>query len=32
VVMENGRVAGRGTHAELIARYGRYAGWCARMR
>ena len=31
VVMENGRVADRGTHAELIARNGRYAGWCARM-
>jgi len=31
VVMESGRVADRGTHAELRARNRRYAGWCARM-
>ena len=31
VVMENGRVADRGTHAELLARNSRYASWCARM-
>jgi ABC-type multidrug transport system fused ATPase/permease subunit len=31
VVMENGRVADRGTHAELLARHRRYAGWYARM-
>lgn len=32
VVMESGRVADRGTHAELFARDPRYASWCARMR
>ncbi len=32
VVMEDGRVADRGAHAELRARNRRYAGWCARMR
>jgi ATP-binding cassette subfamily C protein CydC len=31
VVMENGRVADRGTHGELLARHRRYAGWYARM-
>jgi len=31
VVMENGWVADRGTHAELLARNRRYAGWFARM-
>jgi ATP-binding cassette subfamily C protein CydC len=31
VEMENGRVADRGTHAELLARNSRYASWCARM-
>jgi len=31
VVMENGRVTDRGTHAELLARNSRYASWCARM-
>ena len=31
VVMENGRVADRGTHAELLVRNARYASWCARM-
>jgi len=31
VVMENGRMADRGTHAELLARHRRYAGWYARM-
>jgi ATP-binding cassette subfamily C protein CydC len=31
VVMENGRVADRGTHSELLARNRRYAGWFARM-
>jgi ATP-binding cassette subfamily C protein CydC len=31
VVMEGGRVADRGTHAELLARNRRYAGACARM-
>jgi ATP-binding cassette, subfamily C, bacterial CydC len=32
LVMENGRVVDRGTHAELIARNRRYAGWSAHMR
>jgi ATP-binding cassette subfamily C protein CydC len=32
VVMENGRVADLGSHAELLARNSRYADWCARMR
>ncbi len=32
IVMENGRVVERGTHAELLGRNRRYAGWCARMR
>jgi ATP-binding cassette subfamily C protein CydC len=31
VVMENGRAADQGTHAELVAHNRRYAGWCARM-
>jgi ATP-binding cassette subfamily C protein CydC len=31
VVMESGRVADQGTHAELLARNRRYAAWCARM-
>jgi ABC-type transport system involved in cytochrome bd biosynthesis fused ATPase/permease subunit len=31
VVMEGGRVADQGTHAELLARNRRYAGWVARM-
>jgi len=31
VVMENGWVEDRGTHAELLARNRRYAGWFARM-
>ena len=31
VVMENGRVADRGTHAELLERNRRYADWYARM-
>jgi ABC-type multidrug transport system fused ATPase/permease subunit len=31
VVMENGRVADRGTHAELLARHRRYADRYARM-
>jgi ATP-binding cassette subfamily C protein CydC len=29
VVMENGRAADLGTHAELLGRNLRYAGWCA---
>jgi ATP-binding cassette subfamily C protein CydC len=32
VVMEKGRVADRGRHAELLARNRKYAGWCARMQ
>lgn len=32
LVMENGRVAGLGSHAALLARSPRYASWCARMR
>jgi ATP-binding cassette subfamily C protein CydC len=31
VVLENGRVADRGAHAELLARNSHYASWCARM-
>jgi ATP-binding cassette subfamily C protein CydC len=31
IVMEGGRVADQGTHAELLARNRRYAGWVARM-
>jgi ABC-type multidrug transport system fused ATPase/permease subunit len=30
-VLERGRVADLGTHAELLARNQRYAHWCARM-
>jgi ATP-binding cassette subfamily C protein CydC len=32
VVLEQGRVADQGTHAELLDRNPRYAGWVARMR
>jgi ATP-binding cassette subfamily C protein CydC len=32
VVMEKGRLADRGRHAELLARNRKYAGWCARMQ
>jgi ATP-binding cassette subfamily C protein CydC len=32
VVLEAGRVADQGPHAELLARNPRYARWCARMR
>jgi ATP-binding cassette subfamily C protein CydC len=32
VVMANGRVADRGTHATLLARNPHYAAWYARMR
>jgi ABC-type transport system involved in cytochrome bd biosynthesis fused ATPase/permease subunit len=31
IVLERGRVADLGTHAELLARNQRYAHWCARM-
>jgi len=31
IVLEHGRVADLGTHAELLARNQRYAQWCARM-
>jgi ATP-binding cassette subfamily C protein CydC len=31
IVLERGRVADLGTHAELLARNQRYAQWCARM-
>jgi len=31
IVLDRGRVADRGTHAELLARNQRYAQWCARM-
>ena len=31
IVLEHGRVADLGTHAELLARNQRYARWCARM-
>ncbi len=31
-VLEGGRVADQGAHAELLARHPRYARWCARMR
>jgi ATP-binding cassette, subfamily C, bacterial CydC len=31
IVLEQGRVADLGTHAELLARNQRYARWCARM-
>jgi ABC-type multidrug transport system fused ATPase/permease subunit len=32
VILEHGRVFDRGTHAELLDRNSRYAGWVARMR
>ena len=32
VVLEGGRVADQGSHAELLARHPRYARWCARMK
>jgi ATP-binding cassette subfamily C protein CydC len=32
LVMQNGRVADVGAHAELLVRNPRYASWCARMR
>jgi len=31
IVLEHGRVADLGTHAELFARNQRYARWCARV-
>jgi ATP-binding cassette subfamily C protein CydC len=31
IVLERGRVADLGTHAELLSRNPRYARWCARM-
>jgi ATP-binding cassette subfamily C protein CydC len=31
IVLDRGRVADLGTHAELLARNQRYAQWCARM-
>ena len=31
IVLDRGRVADLGTHAELLARNRRYARWCARM-
>lgn len=32
VVLQNGRVVDRGSHAELLRRNGRYTEWQARMR
>ncbi|HEX5679837.1 MAG TPA: ABC transporter ATP-binding protein, partial [Desulfobacterales bacterium] len=31
IVLDRGRVADLGTHAELLVRNQRYARWCARM-
>jgi ATP-binding cassette subfamily C protein CydC len=31
ILLDRGRVADSGTHAELLARNPRYARWCARM-
>ena len=31
IVLDRGRVADLGTHAELLTRSERYAHWCARM-
>jgi ATP-binding cassette subfamily C protein CydC len=31
-VLDQGRVADQGTHAELLSRNARYAAWCAEMR
>ena len=32
VVLDQGRVAAHGTHAELLAQNARYAAWCAQVR